>query len=64
MDKILIIDQDYSRIFSRGLLANSLLKTGISFLEAREIAEEIKDNLLKMNIQEISMQELENQQLL
>ena len=60
MDKILIIDQDYSVIFSRGLIANSLLKTGISFLEAREIAEEIKNNLLKMNIQEISMQEMNN----
>jgi len=59
MDKILIIDQDYSVIFSRGLIANSLLKTGISFLEAREIAEEIKNDLLKMNIQEISRQEMD-----
>jgi len=59
MDKILIIDQDYSTIFSRGLIANSLLKTGISFFEAREIAEEIKNDLLKMNIQEISKQEMD-----
>jgi 2-phosphoglycerate kinase len=59
MDKILIIDQDYSIIFSRGLIANSLLKTGISFLEAHEIAEEIKNDLLKMNIRKISKQEMD-----
>ena len=60
MDKIIIIDQDYSIIFSRGLIANSLLKTGISFLEAHKIADEIKNDLLKMNIQEISRQEMDN----
>ena len=59
MDKILIIDQDYSIIFSRGLIANSLLKTGISFLEAHKIADEIKSDLLKMNIKEISREEMD-----
>jgi 2-phosphoglycerate kinase len=60
MEKILIIDQDYSIIFSRGLIANSLLKTGISFHEAHEIAEEIKNDLLKMNIRKISTQEMDD----
>ena len=60
MDKITIIDQDYSILFSRGLIANSLLKTGLSFLEAHKIADEIKNNLRKMNISEISSQEMDN----
>jgi len=60
MDKIIIIDQDNSILFSRGLIANSLLKTGISFLEAHKIADDIKSDLLKMNIQEISRQEMDN----
>lgn len=60
MDKITIIDQDYSIIFSRGLIANSLLKTGLSFLEAHKIADEIKNDLRKMNISEISRQEMDN----
>ena len=60
MDKITIIDQDYSILFSRGLIANSLLKTGLSFLEAHKIADDIKNNLRKMNISEISSQEMDN----
>ncbi len=60
MDKITIIDQNNSIIFSRGLIANSLLKTGISFLEARKIADEIKSDLLIKNIQEISREEMDN----
>ena len=59
MDKIIITDQESSIIFSRGLIANSLLKTGISFLEAHEIADEIKSDLLKMNILKISRQEID-----
>ena len=59
MDKIIMIDKESSIIFSRGLIANSLLKTGISFLEAHKIAEEIKTDLQKMNIQEISRQEID-----
>ena len=60
MDKIIIVDQDYSIIFSRGLIANSLLKAGMSFLEAHKIADEIRSDLLKMNIKEISRQEMDN----
>ena len=57
MDKTIILDQESSILFSRGLIANSLLKTGLSFLEAHKIADEIRRDLLKMKIQEISRQE-------
>ena len=59
MDKTIILDQESSILFSRGLIANSLLKTGLSFLEAHKIADEIRSDLLKMKIQEISRQEID-----
>ncbi|MBY9007067.1 MAG: 2-phosphoglycerate kinase [Candidatus Lokiarchaeota archaeon] len=60
MDKIKIIDEEYSILFSRGLVANSLMKTGISFVEAHKIAEDIKNSLLNKNIYEIRKKDMDD----
>ena len=60
MDKIKIIEKEYSILFSRGLIANNLMKTGISFFEAHKIAEDIKNSLLNKNIYEIKKNDLDN----
>ena len=60
MDKIKIIDKDFSILFSRGLIANNLIKIGISFLEAHKIAEDIRNRLLSDNIYEIKKREMDD----